>query len=245
VSHCFIGAIVPELLLDVPPVLRTNDADAVVLLPTLDAFEQLKAALAQDGFAPTSQPYRLKHQSGGWVDLIPFSAALAPRGVLTLARDLSFNVAGLDLLARHALAIAVDEGLTIQLAPLPLYVLLKLVAYSDRGLAKDPASVLHCLKHYEETSERRYGLDHHGELVSYDVTTAYLLGQDARVFLSRDLRAIAASSVAPLVDLRSTQVAVLARETGRPIPSDADRNEVARLFHAFWEGAGLADRPTG
>ena len=39
--------------------------------------------------------------------------------------------------------------------------------------------MLHCLRHYREDDDARYGLEHEGELVPFEFTSAYLLGLDA------------------------------------------------------------------
>jgi len=46
VSYGVIGALVPELLLDVAPPRMTNDADVVVVVDSLAAFTTLKEQLA-------------------------------------------------------------------------------------------------------------------------------------------------------------------------------------------------------
>jgi predicted nucleotidyltransferase len=71
--------------------------------------------------------------------------------------------------------------------PLPLFVLLKLVAYSDRKLTKDLEAVEHVLRHYANDDERLWGLEHAGELVEYDYGPAYLLGADGKQFLGPEL----------------------------------------------------------
>jgi predicted nucleotidyltransferase len=138
IDFCVIGALVPELLLGVAPRRLTNDADATVVLHSLADFEQLKEQLAEFGFNPTRVPYRLDHREGGWVDLLPYSKTLAPSGQLDLTRDLSFNMAGFDQVVPNAVQVLVKPGLTVPMAPLPLYVLLKLVAYGDRKEPKKP-----------------------------------------------------------------------------------------------------------
>jgi hypothetical protein len=55
--------------------------------------------------------------------------------------------------------------------------------------------VLHCLRHYREDDDARYGLDHEGELVPFEFTPAYLLGLDARPFVPS-----VATSVRQLLD---------------------------------------------
>ncbi len=87
VGFCVIGALVPEVLLEEPPTRRTNDADATVVVETLDDFERVKMRREEFGFRRTKRPYRLTHKSGGWVDLIPYSRTLAPTGRLELSEE--------------------------------------------------------------------------------------------------------------------------------------------------------------
>lgn len=60
VRFCLIGALVPELLLSQRPHRRTNDADAVVFVSSLAAYENLKRDLETDGFKPTTIVHRLE-----------------------------------------------------------------------------------------------------------------------------------------------------------------------------------------
>jgi predicted nucleotidyltransferase len=124
-----VGALVPELLLEVRPTRMTNDADVTVMVETLADFEVLKDRLAAFGFARTRAPHRMRHQSGGLVDILPFSESLAPDGRLELQEDLVLNMAGFSHVVRHAVATPIEGGPTLPLAPLPLYVLLKLAAF--------------------------------------------------------------------------------------------------------------------
>ena len=71
-----------------------------------------------------------------------------------VATDDISNMAGFDQVVPNAVPITIDGGLTLPLTPLPLYALLKIVAFSDRKAAKDLAGVLHCLQHYLEDDER-------------------------------------------------------------------------------------------
>lgn len=237
IDFCIIGALVPELLLGVTPRRLTNDADATVVLETLTDFERLKERLAKFGFVPARLPYRLTHRDGGWVDLLPYSQTLVPTGHLDLARDLSFNMAGFDHVVPNAIQVSVAPDLTVPMVPLPLYVLLKLVAYGDRKEPKDLGSVLHCLRHYAEEEDRRYGLDHDGKPVPFEYTCAYLLGQDGRRFSDRPL----ARSVGIVLDRFDSPdaavVGLVARENGRVLVDDEDRAEIFELFRWFRLGA--------
>jgi predicted nucleotidyltransferase len=210
-----VGALVPELLLDARPTRMTNDADATVVVESRDDFEALKDRLADYGFTRTRSPHRLQHRAGGLVDLLPFSEAIAPDGRLELEEGLVFNMAGFDQVVPNVIPTSIEGGLTLPLAPLPLYALLKLVAFSDRRAPKDLGGVLHCLEHYFEDDERRYRVDHDGEGVPYEYTCAYLLGVDAQRFLDEPLSR-AFKTVLNLFDEPDAQVVgIVAGETGR------------------------------
>jgi len=127
---------------------------------------------------------------------------------------------------------------TLPVAPVPLYVLLKLVAYGDRKERKDLASVLHCLRHYREDDDGRYGLEHGGEFVPFEFTPACLLGLDARPFVPS-----VATSIRSLLDQFDSPdaaiVGLVATEDRRVLIEDADRLEVFDLFRWFRLAAGV------
>ena len=233
VDFCVVGALVPELLLNTPPPSMTNDADVTVAVDSREDFEQLKERLADYGFQKTRLPYRLTHQVGGWVDLLPFSEAIAPGGRLYLGEGLDLNMAGFSQVVRAAIQVPVAPGLTLPLAPLPLFALLKLVAFSDRKAPKDLGGVRHCLGHYKEDDDRRYGLHHDATPVPWEYTCAYLIGLDGRIFLDPPVRA-ATSSVLDQFDSPDARiVATVAGAQGRVFVEDEQRTEIYELFRWF------------
>jgi predicted nucleotidyltransferase len=238
VRFCVIGALVPEALLAAPPRRRTNDADATVVVETLDDFERLKRQLAAFGFALTDRPYRLAHRHGGWVDLIPYSQALAPSGHLELSDEVTFNLAGFELVVPHSVDVAIGPNLDVPMVPLALYALLKLVAYGDRRARKDLASVLHCLRHYREDDDARYGLEQGGHLVPFEFTPACLLGLDARRF-AESVAGTVRSVLDKFGDPDAAIVGLLASEDDRVLIEDEDRVEIVELFRWFRLAAGL------
>lgn len=228
VPFCIVGALVPELLLAERPLQATNDADAVVFVPDLEAFERVKREVK--GFGPTAQPYRLQHKEGGLVDLLPYSEALTPGGRLELPPDYVFNMAGFSRIAEAAVQVSLASGEVIPVAPVPLYVLLKLVAYTDRRLQKDIEGVRHCLRHYAEDDDRRFGLESGNELVPWEFGTAFLTGIDGAHFLDARLRA----TVVPLLERFLSE--------GIPVAQSyfADRaEEDAQYFHWYRRGLGV------
>ena len=130
IPFAVVGALVPELLLDARPTRMTNDADVTVVVQSLADFETLKTRLADFGFTRTRLPHRMQHRSGGFVDLLPFSESIAPDARLQLEEGFVFNMAGFGQVVPNALPTVIEGGPTLPLAPLPLYALLKVVAFS-------------------------------------------------------------------------------------------------------------------
>jgi predicted nucleotidyltransferase len=234
-----VGALVPELLLDTRAQRMTNDADATVTVESLADFELLKDRLADYGFIRTRAPHRLRHRDGGLLDILPFSEALAPAGRMELEEGVVFNMAGFGQVVASAIDVSIEDGPTVPVAPLPLYVLLKLVAFSDRRAPKDLGSVLHCLEHYLEQNDRRYGVDHAGAGVPYEYTCAYLLGVDGQRFLDAQVR----QAVTPILDRFDEPdadiVGIAIREKGRLFADDEERTKTFELFRWYRLGAGL------
>ena len=112
-----VGALVPELLLDTRPARMTNDADVMVVVQTFADFETLKDKLAAHGFERTRVPHRLRHTTGGLLDILPYSESIAPDGRLELQDGFVFNMAGFRHVVPHAVPTTIEGGLTLPLAP--------------------------------------------------------------------------------------------------------------------------------
>lgn len=239
IPFAVVGALVPELLLDIQPTRATHDADVTVTVASLPEFDALKGRLAAYGFEPTKVPLRLRHRDGGLLDILPYSDTIAPTGRLQLPPDTDMNMSGFRHVVTHAVPMAIEGGPTVPLAPLPLYVLLKLVAFGDRKAPKDLASVLHCLEHYQDEDDRRYGVEYDGAGVPFEYTCAYLLGSDARPYLDEPL----ARAVVPVLD-RFTEpeaevVWIVGYEKSRTPVHDEERREIFEHFHWFRLGTGI------
>ena len=233
-----VGALVPELLLDVRTYRKTNDLDVCVVVEGLPEFDVLKGRLADYGFTRTQRPHRLDHRAGGWVDILPFNETIARDG-LELEDGFVLNMAGFGHVVPNVVHIAIEGGPTLPLAPLPLWVLLKLVAFSDREEPKDLAGVLHCLEHYLEDDDRRYGVDHDGEGVPYEYTGAYVVGVEGQPFLDESVSETVTTVLDRFDNPDATVIGVVARETGRIIVEDEHRLEIFELFRWYRLGTGL------
>ena len=148
-------------------------------------------------------------------------------------------MAGFGHVVPHALLTEIEGGLTLPLAPLSLYALLKLVAFSDRNQPKDLAGIFHCLQHYLEHDERRYGVEHQGEGVPYEYTCAYLLGVDGRQFLDKSLCDTVADVLDRFSDPDADVIAVIAREKGLRVIEEEERVQIFEHFRWYRLGAEL------
>ena len=100
----------------------------------------------------------------------------------------------------------------------------------DAYAKDDRGGVLHCLEHYLEDDDRRYGVEHEGEGVPFEYTCAYLLGVDGRPFLDDLLSRTAGTVLDRFSNQDADVVLIVAREKGRLIVEDDQRNEIFDLF---------------
>ena len=112
-------------------------------------------------------------------------------------------------------------------------------AFSDRKAAKDLSGVLHCLEHYLEDDERRYGIEFEGSGVPYDYTCAHLLGLDSRPFLDDSVGSTAKAVLDRIDDPDAELVGTVVAEKGRVYLEDEHRTHVFELFRWYRLGTGL------
>lgn len=217
----------------------TNDADATVIVQSLADFNALKDRLADYGFTRTRVSHRMQHRDGGLMDLLPFSTTIAPDGRLRFEDGVVFNMAGFSHVVPHAVSTRIEGGPNLPLAPLPLYALLKLVAFSDRKAAKDLGGVLHCLEHYLEDDEQRYGVDHNGEGVPFEYTCAYLLGVDGQRFLDTALSTTIRAVLDRFTEAAADVVGIAASDRRHSLIDDESRIAIFELFRWYRLGTGL------
>ncbi len=172
---------------------------------------------------------------------IPFGivGALVPELLLDARPARMTNDADVVVIAPHAVLTPVDGGPELPLAPLPLYALLKLVAFSDRKAGKDLGSLLHCLEHYLEDDDRRYGVDFEGQGVPWEYTCAYLLGVDGRTYLDAETAAAVGPVLQGFTDADADVVGRAAAERGRLSVDEEHRVHVFELFRWYRLGTGL------
>lgn len=239
--YCLIGALVPRFLMLVPPPERTRDVDVVVDAGSMADVERLVRDLRARGYAAVGPPMRFRDEAGVLVDVIPYGDALAPAGRLRLPGDIELGVEGFAHLLHHAVHIELIPGLQVAVAPLPLYAMLKLVAYADRRQLKDLNGFLHCARYYEdvEESERRYGLEHAGEMTPLEFGSAFLLGLDGVPYQDRSLRERLAGLLDRLVDRDGSDLSEAALDAGHLPTDDRWREQCLQLIRWYRLGAAL------
>lgn len=204
---------------------RTRDVDVVVDARSIQDVEQLTRDLHLRGYVDVAPPMRFRDESGVLVDVIPYSDALAPDGRLTLPGDILLGTEGFAHLIQHAVDVDLAPGLKAAMAPLPLYAMLKLMAYVDRRKLKDLNGFLHCARYYEdvEEGERRYGLEHAAELVPLEYGGAFLLGLDGLPYQDPRLREKLARLLDRFADIEVSDLGEAARDAGRLATDDVWR----------------------
>lgn len=174
----------------------THDLDFAVVVENWGQFEQLKSRLlTRKGFKPYERMkqrlyYRIYDNDPGYpVDLIPFGGVTDGTNEVAWPPDMqvTMNVAGYHEVLKAAEQIEIGGGCVINVASLAGLALLKLVAWSDRGLAnpKDAHDLYQIMSHYAAAGniDRLYDPDDAFVLLEAadhdpDIAGACLLGKD-------------------------------------------------------------------
>ena len=188
----------------------TADVDFGISLQSWDQFEQLRAAFLDSGqFEKDSNPsvFWSKRPGRLQVDLVPFGAIQKEDGAIAWPPEerQRMNVLGYEAALRHAWRLALPNQVVVPMASLPGTVLLKLMAWRDRGEARGG----------------RDALDLMTILESYD----QVLGQDALFGPFQDL----------LVAYQFDQAATAAHALGAEVKAMAGARFLAVLLEPFTE----------
>lgn len=196
-----VGATARDILLThrygIPPRSATYDIDFAVAVESWEQFEQLRAMLAaRKGFATSSRMKQRLYYGGqnpeqGYpVDLVPFGGIAQDAGRIAWPPDMKviMNVAGYQEVLIAAEKVELAPGFVAKVASLPGLAILKLIAWTERGLsnAKDAHDLYQIMTTYADAgnADRLYN-DEFAMLegAGYDpeIAGACLLGKDAAV----------------------------------------------------------------
>lgn len=195
-----VGAAARDLLLvhahGVEMQRATEDTDLALAVRSWEAFLRLREALiAAKGFKSGGPPHRLWFVDQR-LDLIPFGGVeREDRSIAWPTEDAEvMSVAGFSEALAAAVTVRLPGGVSVDVAPLPALVLLKIWAWVDRkrtAPGKDASDIWMFVRHYADAgnSGRLYGAEGEAALAAYafDLETAgaWLLGVDAREVLAR------------------------------------------------------------
>jgi predicted nucleotidyltransferase len=197
-AYFVAGATARDLILvnvhGLRPGRATRDIDFGIAVEDWDRFALLKERLVATGVFTSErralQRLTYSNRAAGFsipVDLIPFRGVTADDGTIEWppSRDIVMNVAGFQEALASSIPIQIEKNLIVRVASIPGLMLLKLVAWSDRGREtdKDAADIYRLLTAYADAgnTDRLYEQEMDLlEAVGFDtqVAGAGLLGRD-------------------------------------------------------------------
>jgi len=197
-AYFVAGATARDLILvnihGLPPGRATRDIDFGIAVEDWDRFAFLKERLVATGTFTSDRRalQRLTYSDRTAefsipVDLIPFRGVTAADGTIKWppSRDIVMNVAGFEEALASSIPIQIEENLIVRVASIPGLMILKLVAWSDRGREtdKDAADIYRLLTAYADAGNTDRLYEHEMDLleaVGFDMQLAgsELLGRD-------------------------------------------------------------------
>lgn len=164
----------------------TRDVDLVLALD-LEDFATFSAELKTRGW--TQEPgreQRWRGPSGSSIDLMPAGPNLrAAKRIVWPESQFAMSLVGFEHVFARAVLIAFGPDVRFKVAPPPVVVLLKIVAYTEDPYRrqKDLDDLRSLLRHYEAGSDRMFGDDvFAAELDDIEYANAFLLGSDVGAF---------------------------------------------------------------
>ena len=201
-KYFLVGATAREIMLrhvfGRGPGRRTLDVDFGIAVESWEQFETLKSTLiTQADFVPhEKQKQRLIDTANSVVvDLIPFGGIERDKSIFwPPEEDIVMRVAGFKDALAGAVPVRLAADLIVPVVSLPLLLVLKLFAWTDRKSEKrDAADIYTLLRQYGDAGneDRLYG-DHleilEAEEFSFESAGAVLLGLDAANSISESTR---------------------------------------------------------
>lgn len=218
--HFVVGAQARDMILryghNLPSPRMTNDVDFAIAVESWDEFAALRDALiVNEEFRlhPTMRQ-RLISAHGAIIDLVPFGSLEHPSGTISWPPDYStvMSTIGFAEAYDHALQVRLANDLTVRVASLAGFSLLKIVAWHDRHYERDAQDIGFVMRHYLDAGnqERLYGEGaEYGDLLDedfdYEMASARMLGRDIAKLLTTNSRAVVEKILTEAVEENGTQ----------------------------------------
>lgn len=217
------------------PSRATRDIDIAIFVASWEEFEQTKEFLRRSGFKLTTQQHRLTETKTNLpVDIIPFGQLANELGQIQWppGHEITMSVVGFQEAFATALTIS-HQGQVFKAASLPGIVLLKLVAWDERGMetGKDATDFYTIMDKYQFIHNDRIREDCvPAERWGYkdEFSAAFLLGLDVKDLLSDASRAV-------LQQIRANKQDGLIAAITRA-HNTLTIEEVEAKLAAFWQG---------
>lgn len=210
-----VGAQARDLLLqyvyDLPVHRATNDIDFGIVVESWDEFSRLRAALIAgkrfQSYKTVRQ--RLVHESGLFIDLVPFGGLEEVSGQISWPPDFSIvmSTVGFREAYDHSIEIRITDDLVVRVASLAGLALMKIVAWDERRFERDAQDLGLIMRHYLAAgnegrvySEQGDCLDLLNEQFDYQTVSARVLGRDLGLLSSDSSRAILERVLSPVID---------------------------------------------
>jgi len=172
----------------------TTDWDWGVRVNNWEAFNLLINQMTT-GLSPlfkkTSVFHRFEHiATRTLIDLIPFGEIAQPGDELHWPgnRDCKINVLGYQEALENAEEISLDNNITIEVVSIPAFLVLKLVAWQDRGTVKDLQDVALILRNYSDLDKIYENLEEeliNGVIEFEDAGSFYLGREISKIFQAK------------------------------------------------------------
>lgn len=250
VCGAYARDIVLEGLHGVRSARATRDVDLALAVGDWDAHDRFFGGLVDAGVLLRSPTLGGSHRIAGssvTVDSIPFGGIESPPGTVRTPTDHVLAVTGFDDVHRHALVLDIGNDALVRVASLAGLVVLKLIAWRDRGTHGNKDAVDIALV------ARYYGTVSHGRIVetALDVFEAEdadvekaghrLLGRDMADFMSDATRRIVETMLVEALDGDRSSRLIFAMTGIDPDGTGFARHEAA-LRRVL---VGIRDRPAG
>ncbi|MEJ2765881.1 hypothetical protein VV869_18165 [Photobacterium sp. MCCC 1A19761] len=220
-----------------PPIRATRDIDTAIFVADWEEFEAVKTGLIHAGLEETRQSHRLREPETNLpVDIIPFGQLEDAHGHIQWppGHEVTMSVVGFQEAFDAALTVNFQSH-QFKVASLPGIVLLKLMAWDERGAenSKDATDFYTIMDKYQHIHDGRLWEDYvPGEQLDYDVEriSAFLLGFDLKDLLSPPTRQVLTRIQAAKQDALMSAIARTHNTT--------TIDEIEEKLTAFWLGAG-------
>lgn len=247
-----VGACARDLLLDlyysIPAYRATNDIDLGIRVETWSMFEEVKSSLTSTGryVSDLHRPERLRSSEGVFIDVVPFGGvedSVTRDIVWAPDNSVVMSALGFEEAYRNAINVRVADDLIVSVSSLAGLTLMKLIAWKDRRTAKDAKDLKLILSEYLRAgNEMRLEAGEHADLlaeeqfVSFDLTSARLLGRDLALITTDQSRRV-------VLGLLSETSALASGMASESVEIDLAFAAAQNLLEAFRQGILDSSRP--